>query len=130
LYSNILEEFFKFPSLQSKGGKIAFAALIPLYWSIAFVIAAGIPDFSGLTGVVAAICILQFTYTFPPLLSLGYMLRKNAELPGEGFDPVTGKTTTQDSGFKRMMRGFMGGRWYVNMFNVLVSFRPHILNFG
>jgi hypothetical protein len=118
----VLEELFHCPSLQSKGGKIIFAALIPIYWSIAFVIAAGIPDFSGLTGVVAAICILQFTYTFPPLLSLGYMLRKNAALPGEGFDPVTGKTITQDSGMKRVMRGFMGGKWYMNMFNVLVSF--------
>jgi len=63
LYNNIFVEMFHAPPLTSKSGKIFWTALIPVYWSIAFVIAAGIPDFSGLTGVVAAICILQFTYT-------------------------------------------------------------------
>ena len=47
-------------------------------------------------------------------------------LPGEGFDPTTGKIIKQDSGIKRMMRGFMGGKWYMNVFNILVCPIPHV----
>jgi hypothetical protein len=95
--------------------------MIPIYWAIAFAIGAGIPDFSGLTGVVSAICILQFTYTFPPLLAVAYMIKKNATLPGERFDPSTGTFSKQDSGFKRVIRGFFAGRWYMNIFNILYT---------
>ena len=93
--------------------------MIPIYWSIAFVIAAGIPDFTGLTSLVAAICILQFTYTFPPLLAVGYMVRKSAMRGSEDFDPSTGKVNRSDSGIKRVIRGFLADRWYMNVFNVL-----------
>jgi hypothetical protein len=119
LYNSILVELFKAPPLTTKAGKIVWVGLIPVYWSIAFVIAAGIPDFSGLTGIVAAVCILQFTYTFPPLLSIAYMIKKNALLPEERFDPATGEVRKVDSGFRRMIRGFFAHRWYMNVFNVL-----------
>ena len=38
---------------------------------------------------------------------------------GEGFDPSTGRVNRSDSGLKRVMRGFMADRWYMNVFNVL-----------
>ena len=53
------------------------------------------------------------------------MIKKNAMHPGEGFDPSTGKVVQQDSGVKRMMRGFMGGKWYMNVFNILVCSALH-----
>lgn len=56
--------------------------------------------------MVAAFCILQFTYTFPPLLATLFWVKKYALSDGEGFDPVTGKTVYHDSGFKRFARGF------------------------
>lgn len=86
---------------------MVWVGMIPIYWSIAFVIAAGIPDFSGLTGIVAAVCILQFTYTFPPLLAIAYMIQKNSILPEEGFDPATGRFQRRDSGLRRWVRGFL-----------------------
>ena len=110
---------FKAPPLTTKAGKLVWVGLIPIYWSIAFVIAAGIPDFSGLTGIVAAVCILQFTYTFPPLLAIAYMIKKNSMLPDEGFEPSTGTFARKDSGLKRWVRGFFGTRWWMNVFNVL-----------
>ncbi len=110
---------FHAPPLSTRAGKLVWVGMIPIYWSIAFVIAAGIPDFSGLTGIVAAICILQFTYTFPPLLAIAYMIKKNAILPEEGFDPATGRFTRKDSGPKRWIRGFFAQRWYMNVFNLL-----------
>ncbi|KAK0383983.1 hypothetical protein NLU13_8072 [Sarocladium strictum] len=123
IYNNILVEWFRCPSINSRGGKFMFAAIIPIYWAIAFVIAAGIPNFSGLTSVVAAFCILQFTYTFPPMLSIAFWIKKYAMQDGEGWDPATGQVTHHDRGFGRSMRGFMGGkdrkRGLVNIFNVL-----------
>lgn len=105
--------------MTTKPGKLAWVGIIPVYWSIAFVIAAGIPDFTGLTSIVASICILQFTYTFPPFLAVGYMVKRNAMRADEGFDPATGETKRVDGGFKRLVRGFFAGRWYMNVFNVL-----------
>ncbi|KAL2201776.1 putative amino acid transporter [Sarocladium strictum] len=124
IYNNILMEWFKAPSLNSRGGKLIFAAVIPIYWAIAFVIAAGIPNFSGLTSVVAAFCILQFTYTFPPLLSIAFWIKKYSMQQGEGWNPATGEVTRHDRGFGRAMRGFMGGkenrrRGFISIFNVL-----------
>lgn len=119
LYNNIFVEFFRSPPLTTKRGKIMWAAIVPVYWSIAFVVAASIPNFFGLTSIVAAVCILQFTYTFPPFLHLAYSIKKGAMQEGEGFDPATGQTTRHDSGIKRIVRGFMKHQWYLNAWNII-----------
>lgn len=67
-------------------------------------------------------CIIQFTYTFPPLLHLAFAVKKNALRPGEGFDPDSGSIVRYDSGIKRTLRGFMAGGWVhwgLNVWNVL-----------
>jgi len=95
---------------------------VPVYWSLAFIVAASIPNFFGLTSVIAAFCILQFTYTFPPILAIGYFSKKNAIRDGEGFDPATGNTVRHDNGLKRFVRGFMSGPTWnkgMNVWNVL-----------
>ncbi|KAJ7850369.1 putative amino acid transporter [Mycena leptocephala] len=119
IYNNVFVEIFRAPSLATTRGKWLWAGLIPVYWAIAFVLAAGIPNFSGLTSVVAAFCILHFTYTFPPLLSIAFWMKRHALQEGEGFDPATGQTVLRDTGFKRMARGFMARRWWVNIANIL-----------
>ena len=121
IYNNIFVEFFRCPPLTTKSGKYFWMALIPVYWAIAFVLAAGIPSFSGLTSVVAAFCILQFTYTFPPMLATLFWVHKYAITDGEGFDPSTGATVRHDGGFRRFARGFanMGTKRIVfSTFNV------------
>lgn len=90
-----------------------------MYWSVAFVIGAAIPDFSGFTAIVSAVCILQFTYTFPPFLHLLFNIKKNALRSGEGFDPATGNIVLHDTGVRRMRRGFMAGNWYLNVWNII-----------
>ena len=119
IYNNIFVEILRAPPLTTRAGKIAWAGLIPIYWAIAFALAAGIPNFSGLTSVVAAFCILHFTYTFPPLLSVGYVIKKLAMLDGEGFDPATGQVNRRDNGLRRWSRGFFAKRWWLNTFNIL-----------
>ena len=97
------------PPLTAKTGKIIWVVLIPVYWAVAFVIGAVIPNFGALVGVVGAICIVQFTYSLPPFLYMGAKTMVNAMQPGEGYDPATNEVIRHDSGIKRWIRGFTGG---------------------
>jgi hypothetical protein len=123
LYNNLFVEFFGAPPLTSRGGKILWVFIIPVYWTVAFIIAAAIPNFFALSSLIAALCIMQFSYTFPPMLHLAYAIKTGAMLPGEGFNPATGQVTLHDRGFKRIIRGFFCGgltswRPWMNMFNI------------
>lgn len=97
------------PPLTVKSGKYIWVAMIPIYWAIAFVIGAVIPNFNALVGVVGAICIIQFTYSIPPFLFMGAQTMVNAMQPGEGYDPTTNQVVRHDTGMKRWIRGFTGG---------------------
>lgn len=59
-------------------------------WSIAFIIAAAIPDYFGFVSVIASATLLEFTYCFPPMLALAYDIQLNAISSDEGFDPQSG----------------------------------------
>lgn len=115
-YVEVFEELFSAPPLTTKQGKLLWVFLVPAYWSVAWVICAAIPQFSYISGLVGAVCILQFTYTFPALLAFGFQIQKDAMTPDEYFDPMTRSYSYVDRGFKRWMRGF-GVRWHVNVFN-------------
>lgn len=45
LYNNVFTELFKAPPLTSKQGKYLWAAIVPIYWSVAFIIAAAVRAF-------------------------------------------------------------------------------------
>jgi hypothetical protein len=96
-----------------------WAGLVPVYWSVAYAIGGAIPAFSGFVGLVSAVCALQFTYSFPPLLHVGCMVLRNAAASEDGFDPATGQVSRTDSGVRRIIRGFFARRWYINVLNVL-----------
>ena len=106
IYNNVLIDIFNFPSLAIRRGKILWCFIVPIYWGVAFVIAAGIPQVSNLSGFIAAACILQFSYTFPPMIMLGFQVKQDAIQHGEGFDPASGHTIRQDLGLVRWKRGF------------------------
>ncbi|KAK0757471.1 hypothetical protein N5P37_010196 [Trichoderma harzianum] len=114
IYNNVFIEVFRAPPITTTGGKILWAITVPIYWTIAFIIAASIPDFFGLTSVIAAICLVQFTYTFPAFIGLGLFVQKNAMQGEEAFNPVTGAVYRRDSGIKRWIRGFFAKFWYLN----------------
>jgi hypothetical protein len=39
-----------------------------VFWPVAFIVGAAIPQIQTISGLIAAVCILQFSYTFPFLL--------------------------------------------------------------
>ena len=118
VYNNVLEELLRFPSLSTRAGKLVWVAIVPIYWAVAFIVAAAIPQVSNLSGFIAAACILQFSYTIPPLIMLGFQVKKDALQAGEGFDVTTGRTTHLDSGFARYKRGYMK-KFLFNTFNLI-----------
>ncbi|KAI1441423.1 transmembrane amino acid transporter protein-domain-containing protein [Annulohypoxylon stygium] len=118
VYVEVFHELLKFPDLTTRTGKIWWAALIPVYWAVAFIIAATVPQFSYIVGLVGALFILSFTYTFPAWLAVGYWIKKDAIVEGEEiFDPATNTYTYVDQGWKRWRRGFMK-KPFLNSFNI------------
>ena len=69
--------------------------MVLLYWALAFIVGAAIPQVQTISGLVAAVCIMQFTYTFPPALIFGFYFLK------DGRDPVSGALSWR--------AGFFGG---------------------
>jgi hypothetical protein len=119
-YINIMEELFHAPPITSNTGKWLWVGLVPIYWAIAFIIATAIPQFSYISGLVGALCILQMTYTFPPILMLGFDIKKGSILSTESFDPSTGVFNRQDHGIKRWARGFKANMG-MNTWNILFA---------
>ena len=111
VYNNILVDIFKVPPMESHRGKIIYAGLVPLWWIIAFVIGAAIPDYFGFVSVMSASMLLNLSYTLPPLFALGFDIQKNSILveDGDGFDPNTGAVSRNGSTMQRWTRGFFAG---------------------
>ncbi|RAL14160.1 uncharacterized protein BO97DRAFT_387551 [Aspergillus homomorphus CBS 101889] len=118
VYIEVCQEVFKMPEITSPKGRWLWYFLGPAYWILAFVVSAAVPNLNGIVSMVGALLILNFTYTFPALLYVGFRCRMDAALPGEGFDPVTGETTRHDSGWKRWARGFKK-YWWINVPSLL-----------
>jgi len=103
-YINIVEDWFHGPALLSPMGHVIWAIMVVLYWSLAFIVGSAIPQVQTISGLVAAVCIMQFTYTFPPALLLGYHVLVDAygaKGSGVAFS---------------WMRGFFGGSIWTTAF--------------
>jgi len=76
-YYNIVEGMFRGPALNSKSGKLIWVGMVFIYWALAFVVGAAIPQVQTISGLIAAVCIMQFTYTFPPIMIFGFMVKRD-----------------------------------------------------
>jgi hypothetical protein len=114
VYIEVFQEALNFPPIASNRGKWMWFALGPIYWAIAFVIAAAVPNLNGIVNMIGGLLGVNFTYSLPGIVFLGWSIQVGAELPGEGFFPDTGETVMFDSGMKRWTRGYIK-RWYYNI---------------
>ena len=119
VYNTVLIPLFHAPPLGTRTGALVWAVIVPAYWGLAFVIATAIPQVSNLGGLIAAACVLQFSFTFPPALLVGYHVQRDALLPGEGWDPATGVLVRHDRGWVRWWRGYRARLW-VNVANTVL----------
>ncbi|KAL7947139.1 transmembrane amino acid transporter domain-containing protein [Trichoderma barbatum] len=105
LYNSIGRYFFKIPDLNSRSGKWIWAFLVPIYWMLAWVIALSVPQITSWTVILGAGALLQFTYTFPVFLALGFRAQRDSILPQETYNPMDHRVERVDHGFKRWARG-------------------------
>jgi hypothetical protein len=117
-YVEVVQEIFGAPPLTQLSGKLLWIGLVPIYWALAFIVGAAIPQFSSISSLVGALCILQFTYTFPAIMAFGFQIQKDAMTPEEHFDPETRVYNRIDSGVRRWVRGFKV-KWWLNSWNFL-----------
>ncbi|OZJ02391.1 hypothetical protein BZG36_04880 [Bifiguratus adelaidae] len=115
IYQTFVVQMFKGPQLLSKAGRFLWIFMVIAYWALAFVVASAIPQFSNISALVAAVCILQFTYTFPPLMMVGFTVKRDALLT-QGFDPKTAGSgqDVQVSWTRGLLR-----HWYIKLFDFL-----------
>jgi len=118
VYVEVFQEVLHCPPITTRKGKWLWLGLGPVYWIVAFIVAAGVPNLNGLVGFTGGVFSLNFTYSFPGMIYVAYKIQDAAALPGEGYDPVTGVTTRHDSGFKRWARGFAKS-WYITAPTIL-----------
>ncbi|EJU03673.1 hypothetical protein DACRYDRAFT_93955 [Dacryopinax primogenitus] len=110
-YIHIIEEWFHGPSLLSRRGYFIWAIMVFLYWALAFIIGSAIPQVQTISGLVAATCIMQFTYTFPPALLCGY----HVLVDGYGFENSWGEGGAAEFSWRR---AFLGGNWKRKLFKL------------
>ncbi|GAA5932683.1 hypothetical protein JCM1841_006937 [Sporobolomyces salmonicolor] len=110
-YINIIEGLFRGPPLMSRMGHMIWIPLVFVYWALAFVVGSAIPSVGTLSGLVAAVCIFQFTYTFPPALMLGFDIKLDAAAEDEPWTApgVTPKQIDTWRNLSRWKRGIFGG---------------------
>ncbi|KAH7925998.1 hypothetical protein BV22DRAFT_1088031 [Leucogyrophana mollusca] len=129
IYNGIFVTALSAPPLTSVRGKYMYALSVPLYWGAAFAIASGIPQFSNISALISAVCIFQFTYTFPPFLILGYCVQADAVAGDREYDvnnPHGGRVDSWRD-FSRWKRGCertnlpMGKRFFFNIWNLLLA---------
>jgi hypothetical protein len=82
--------------------------MVPIYWSLAFVMAGAVPELGDISSLVGAFCIGNFTYSFPALLKIGFEIKKGAMLPTERFDEETRQYVRGDGGGGREGIGRVG----------------------
>ncbi|KAJ7155372.1 transmembrane amino acid transporter protein-domain-containing protein [Mycena crocata] len=122
VYHNVVEDWYKGPPLLSTKGRYIWSTMVCLYWAFAFLIGSAIPQIQTINGLIGAIGIMQFTYTFPPLLRLGYDVISDAMIADNPYDAVLGRYQRIDSWkqWSRWKRGLFSGRWYFKLFNFLL----------
>jgi hypothetical protein len=114
LYYIVVRTWFKGPALMSKQGYPWWLLGNFVVWALAFVIGAGIPQVQTVSGVIAAISILQFSYSLPFLLKFTFDVQVDA-MKGDAPYYVGGKVGSLQhradswSQWSRWRRGLLTG---------------------
>lgn len=110
LYQGFGVPDLKFPKLTTWRGAILWAVLIVVYWGVAFIIGAAIPQVNALSSLLGSLCILNFSYTFPAAFMLGWMMHEDASAL-DTYDPETATVTKKDTwrDKSRWSRAFKSG---------------------
>lgn len=114
VYVNTVEALFKGPALNSRKGKWIWAVISVVYWALAFVIASSIPQVQTISGLIAAIAIMNFSYSFPFMLALIFYIKRDAMVGDTAYAPgVAAQRQDTWSHWSRWQRGLFGGHYEI-----------------
>ncbi|EST05337.1 Amino acid transporter, transmembrane [Kalmanozyma brasiliensis GHG001] len=114
VYVNTVEALFKGPALNSRKGRVIWASISVVYWALAFVIASSIPQVQTISGLIAAIAIMNFSYSFPFMLALIFYIKRDAMVGDTAYAPgVPAQRQDTWSQWSRWQRGLFGGHYEV-----------------
>lgn len=112
IYVNTVQTFLKGPALNSPRGRVLWAGISIVYWALAFVIASSIPQVQTVSGLIAAVAIMNFSYSFPFMLALIFYIKRDA-MQGDRLYTPSQPVQRQDnwSQWSRWQRGLFGGHY-------------------
>ncbi|ORX40321.1 transmembrane amino acid transporter protein-domain-containing protein [Kockovaella imperatae] len=110
IYWLLFEECFRGPPLMSTKGFFYWTALQAHCWILSFVIGTAIPQVQTIQALIGAAILLQFSYTFPPLMQFAFDVQADASKEDGVYSPVSG-VQRYDSWWSasRWRRGLFGG---------------------
>ncbi|UZJ55734.1 hypothetical protein CBS101457_005054 [Exobasidium rhododendri] len=123
VYYIVVEQWFKGPSLTTGRGFFYWMSVNVVFWVLAFIVGAAIPQVQTISGLIAALCILQFTYTFPFLLKVALDVQLDA-MKGDGsYSPGSGSVGRVDkwTNLSRWRRGLFTGNVAGKMAHLLLG---------
>lgn len=111
LYSTIIERWCNGPALMTSKGWLYWMILSFIFWPISFVVGAAIPQIQTLSGLVAACCLVQFSYSFPFLMKVVFDVKVQAMHadPGHTLGQAQYHQVDTWASPSRWKRGFFGG---------------------
>ncbi|ORY92825.1 transmembrane amino acid transporter protein-domain-containing protein [Leucosporidium creatinivorum] len=125
IYINIVEDLFHGPLLSSRRGMLIWFGAVVGYWSGAFIIASAVPQFSNISGLVASVCILQFSFGIPPALHLCFSLQRDAVVLHPEYDPSAVEPVVTDSwkgvGASEWWKRAVGRQWWLKSMNLTLA---------
>ncbi|SNX87222.1 related to neutral amino acid permease [Melanopsichium pennsylvanicum] len=112
IYVNTVQSFLKGPALNSSRGRMIWTMISVGYWALAFVIASSIPQVQTISGLIAAIAIMNFSYSFPFMLALIFYIKRDAMVGDTPYAPGQ-PAQRQDTWaqWSRWQRGLFGGHY-------------------
>lgn len=117
-YNTVVVRWCKGPALMTPRGWMFWMVVNFVFWPLAFIVGAAIPQIQTLAGLIAAVCILQFSYTFPFLLKVALDVQIIA-MRGDGEHTV-GMTPQRRSSWlspARWAKGLFGGTMKEKLMN-------------
>ncbi|TKY88524.1 hypothetical protein EX895_002512 [Sporisorium graminicola] len=113
-YVNTVQNLLKGPALSSPRGRVIWAGMSVVYWALAFVIASSIPQVQTISGLIAAIAIMNFSYSFPFMLALIFYIKRDAMVGDAPFTPgLTALRQDTWNSWSRWQRGLFGGHYEI-----------------
>lgn len=110
-YIGIVEELFHGPKLTTRVGWWLWIPWSIVYWALSYVVASAVPQIQTVAGIISAVAIVQFSYSFPFTLALAWWMHRDA-MAGDGEYTPYGGAQRVDSwrNASRWRRAFCSGR--------------------